>query len=58
MTTQIRWRKPRHSTGTNSCVEVAGTLDQIRDSKNPDGPILRVDVAEFVAAVKAGRFPR
>jgi hypothetical protein len=58
MTTQPRWRKSRRSTGTANCVEVAGTLDEVRDSKNPAGPTLRVDVAELVAAVRAGRFRR
>jgi hypothetical protein len=58
MTTEDRWRKSRRSTSTSTCVEVAGTLDRVRDSKNPAGPTLRVDVAELVAAVRAGRFRR
>lgn len=48
-----RWRKStRSSTGTN-CVEIAHTLDQVRDSKNPAGPVLRVDLAQLLTAVKA-----
>lgn len=44
-----------------NCVEVAhdGTHVLVRDSKNPDGPILSFDATEwgaFVAGVKAGKF--
>jgi hypothetical protein len=53
-----RWRKSSRSVNTTDCVEVSGTLDAIRDSKNPAGPVLRVDVAELVAAVRAGHFRR
>jgi hypothetical protein len=50
-----RWRKSsRSSTGPN-CVELAATLDHVRDSKNPDGPTLRCDVSVLLADVKAGR---
>jgi hypothetical protein len=50
------------SGGTN-CVEVRHTVDgtQIRDSKNPDGPVLSFTAAEFTAFVdgaKAGDFDR
>ncbi|GDY31509.1 DUF397 domain-containing protein [Gandjariella thermophila] len=41
-----------------SCVEVSGTLDAIRDSKNPTGPVLRADVTALVRAVKAGKLDR
>jgi hypothetical protein len=55
----MKWRKSSHSAQANGCVEIAGTLDAIRDSKKPTGPALRgVDVAALVAAVKAGRFAR
>lgn len=47
-----RWRKSSYSnTGTN-CVELAGTLDAVRDSKNPSGPVLTADVTGLVAAVR------
>jgi hypothetical protein len=39
-------------------VEVSNALNQIRDSKNPTGPALRVDVSALVRAAKAGRFDR
>ncbi|MFC0071883.1 DUF397 domain-containing protein [Umezawaea endophytica] len=38
---------------------MANSLDAVRDSKNPSGPVLSVDRAEFtafLADVKSGRF--
>jgi hypothetical protein len=52
------WRKSTYSGSQSNCVEVVGTLDWVRDSKNPVGPTLRVDVGALVAAVKAGQFDR
>jgi Domain of unknown function (DUF397) len=53
-----RWRKSsRSGTGTN-CVELAATLDRVRDSKNPTGPTLRVDLTTFLADVKSGNVTR
>lgn len=50
------WRKSSYSGGDNgNCVEVHGTLDAVRDSKNPDGPVLTVDLRAFIADVKEGR---
>jgi hypothetical protein len=56
--TEIQWRKSTHSHVNGNCVELTTTLDALRDSKDPHGPILRTDVRTFVAAVKAGRFDR
>jgi hypothetical protein len=53
-----RWRKSSHSQTNGACVEVCHTLDAVRDSKNPAGPALRVDVAAFLRAVNEGRFDR
>ncbi len=39
-----RWRKSRYSGGNNECVEIADNLPgliAVRDSKDPDGPVLR-----------------
>jgi len=58
MTTQGPWRKSSRSTNTSTCVEVSRGLEKLRDSKDPTGATLRVDVAEFVRAVKLGRFDR
>lgn len=53
------WRKSTRSTNTNSCVEVIGSLDAVRDSKNPDGPVLRfarpTTVAALVATIRTNR---
>jgi hypothetical protein len=52
----IGWRKSSHSsTGTN-CVELAGTLDRVRDSKNPTGPTLHADLTTLLAKIKSGQF--
>ncbi len=56
---RTRWRKSSRSGGTNGdCVELAGTLDALRDSKNPVGPALDVELTGLLAAVKAGRLDR
>ena len=54
----VVWRKSSHSGGNNECVEVGfvGGAGAIRDSKNPDGPILVADVGSLIGAIKAGRF--
>jgi hypothetical protein len=57
--TQIRWRKSSRSGGGNtSCVEVAHTLAALRDSKNPQGPTLTVNVPALLTHVQAGHFNR
>lgn len=53
--TVARWRKSSRSQNTSNCVEVANTLDQLRDSKNAAGPVLRGNLAALVAAVKDGQ---
>ena len=53
-----RWHKSTRSGTGGNCVELADTLDRVRDSKNPAGPTLRVDLASFLGAVKADRFSR
>lgn len=52
------WRKSSYSVAQNDCVEVCGSLNAVRDSKNPDGPRILVDrahLSEFLAAIKADR---
>lgn len=52
------WRKARRSNDNGQCVEVANTLDAVRDSKNPDGPVLTWTpeaLGAFLAQVKRGR---
>jgi hypothetical protein len=57
MTTDRRWRKSTRSTDNGACVELSGDLDAVRDSKNPDGPVLlvpRAALGALLAAVKSG----
>lgn len=57
--TTTRWRKSSYSNDSADCVEVSGTLDHLRDSKNPVGPVLSTPALRaFVNAVKANRFER
>jgi len=55
MTTD-HWLKSSHSSANGDCVELTRSLDRIRDSKDPEGPTLNVDVRRLVTAVKSGRF--
>lgn len=57
----VRWRTSRVS-GTSNCVEVALTGSDevlVRNSKEPQGPVLRFNHAEwkaFVEGVRSGEF--
>lgn len=42
MTKPLRWRRSSRSQNGADCVELAHTLDAVRDSKDPAGPTLRV----------------
>lgn len=58
------WRKSARSNNGGDCVEVAGNLPgavAVRDSKDPDGPVLVFTPAEwdaFVGGVVDGEFNR
>lgn len=59
MTKELQWRKSSRSSANTNCVEVAQTLDRLRDSKNPGGPVLAFtpdELAVFLEGAKAGRF--
>ncbi|OLR91312.1 DUF397 domain-containing protein [Actinokineospora bangkokensis] len=50
---EVRWRKSSASNDVN-CVEVRHDLAAVRDSKNPTGPTLSVDLARLAAVLRAG----
>lgn len=57
----LTWHKSSYSSSNGQCVEVAavGADIAVRDSKNPDGPVLVFGAEEwraFVAGAVAGRF--
>ncbi|WP_433213218.1 DUF397 domain-containing protein [Dactylosporangium sp. CS-047395] len=57
---ELAWRKARRSSGNGQCVEVAtpGAV-QVRDSKDPDGPVLTFAAADwtaFISDVQQGRY--
>ncbi|MDQ2874413.1 MAG: DUF397 domain-containing protein [Actinomycetota bacterium] len=59
--TSLDWRKSSYSSSSANCVEIAtvGLSIAVRDSKDPDGPVLlctRAGMAAFVAGVKNGEF--
>jgi Domain of unknown function (DUF397) len=51
------WLKARSSTVNGQCVEIASSANKvaIRDSKDPDGPILVYASAEFRAFLDSAR---
>jgi uncharacterized protein DUF397 len=51
------WRKSSYSAQETDCVELRPD-GAVRDSKNPDGPFLTMDLRATLAAVKDGRFDR
>lgn len=48
----VVWRKSRQSQDEGACVELA-FAGLIRDSKNPDGPVLRLPIRDLVAVAKS-----
>jgi len=59
--TGLEWRKSQRSTNNGACVEVSSVGGQIalRDSKDPDGPILVYTPDEwsaFLHGTKNGEF--
>ena len=52
----LTWRKSTYSGSADdgNCVELAAH-GAVRDSKNPDGPVLSANITALVVAVKAGQ---
>lgn len=61
-TADVQWRKSSFSGAQNDCVEISESLPgvvPVRDSKDPEGPVLTfgpVAFASFIDAVKSGHF--
>lgn len=59
---ELNWRKSTFSGNGGDCVEVASNLPGIvavRDSKDPDGPVLTFTADEwraFISGARAGEF--
>ena len=53
----LTWVKAKASGAGNNCVEIARTPDavHVRDSKDPDGPILTFGLAEWAAFLHGAR---
>ncbi|HEV7648580.1 MAG TPA: DUF397 domain-containing protein [Actinophytocola sp.] len=51
----MEWRKSSFSGSGGNCVEVRQDLAALRDSKNPNGTTLIVDLACLVAQVKSSQ---
>lgn len=59
MTVLGPWRKSSYSGSEANCVELNQSLDAVRDSKNPAGPVLRAtELRSLVLAAKSGLFDR
>ncbi|ACU69218.1 protein of unknown function DUF397 [Catenulispora acidiphila DSM 44928] len=58
----LQWRKAAASSGNGSCVELAPGLAgsvYMRDSKDPQGPVLtftRKEIAAFLEGARGGEF--
>lgn len=58
MTNERRWRRASSSISNSQCVELAGTLDAIRDSKAVSQVLPVRGIPQLVRHVKDGKFAR
>lgn len=54
----MEWHKSSFSGSGGNCVQVRQDLAAVRDSKNPGGPTLAVDLSRLSAIVKSGKLAR
>lgn len=54
----MEWRKSSFSGNSGECVEIRQDLTAVRDSKNPGGTALTVDLSHLLTTVKTGRLDR
>lgn len=54
----MTWRSSSFSAAAGNCVQIRRDLAAVRDSKDPSGPALRVDLPNLVTTVKAERLHR
>lgn len=50
------FRKSSYSAQETDCTEVRHDLGALRDSKNPQGPVLRGNIRWLATVIKAGKF--
>lgn len=48
------WKTSSFSSNGSNCVQVSQDLAALRDSKNPEGPTLRVDLRRLVTTIRDG----
>ena len=53
-----RWKKSSFSSSDTDCVELANTLDAIRDSKNPQVTLHGVNLLALVSALRSATHGR
>jgi hypothetical protein len=56
--TRVRWKKASFSAEQTDCIELAHTFDAVRNSKNPDGLVLSINLSGLLAAIKGGDLDR
>lgn len=56
--TEPRWRKSSFSGNQGACVELASTMDQVRDGKNPGPAITVPTLRDLLRAARNGHLDR
>ncbi|MBQ6644374.1 MAG: DUF397 domain-containing protein [Saccharopolyspora sp.] len=53
---EVHWQKSSYTHPNGECVELSVPRGRVRDSKDPQGPTLPVDVPTLLTAIRQGRF--